>query len=190
MIYFLKESIVVDFYNYFQCIKIHIMKKTTPLFLLFLLFFISKSFSQSIIHAEYFEGADFVGYSIGNADTGVDYLNQSFMTSGADRIGRGPVGAFTFAGTVTGNATNVIGGEDIDFTTDGGFYNSHSYIKLSPISILGKANLTIDIDVPFPNTFAGRYEITKFFIVDYRIDGGATWNTALAFYGDGAAQGL
>jgi hypothetical protein len=166
------------------------MKKITQLFLFLFLFsfFIPISYSQTIIHTEDFEGADFNGYAIGNADTGTDYASQVFVTSLADRIGRGLVGDFTFAGIVTGNNTNIIGGEDIDFTTDGGFYNGHSYIELDPVNISGKTNLSIDIDLAFPNTLAGRYEINDFLIVDYRIDGGA-YTTALAFYGDNTGSG-
>ncbi|WP_445711210.1 beta strand repeat-containing protein [Flavobacterium sp.] len=167
------------------------MKKITQLFLFLFLFtfFIPISFSQTIIHTEDFEGADFNGYAIGNGDTGTDYPSQTFVTSAADRIGRGLVGDFTFDGIVTGNTTNVIGGEDIDFTTDGGFYNGHSYIELDPISIIAKTNLSIDIDVAFPNTNAARYEIDDFLIVDYKIDGG-TYTTLLAFYGDSTTPGL
>ncbi|MFB9098324.1 T9SS type A sorting domain-containing protein [Flavobacterium jumunjinense] len=159
------------------------MKKITQLFLFLFLFtfFIPISFSQTIIHTEDFEGSDFIGYAIGNADTGIDDPTQTFRTSldGNDRIGRGLVGTFTFDGVITGNSTNVIGGEDINFV-DG--YNNHSYIELDPISIIGKTNLSIDIDVAFPNTNAARYEDSDFLIVDYKIDGGSYTNL-LAFYG-------
>ncbi|SIR31742.1 thrombospondin type 3 repeat-containing protein [Maribacter ulvicola] len=150
----------------------------------FLFLFIPLAFSQTILNVEDFEGTDFVGYAIGNADTGTDYSSQNFIVSGPDRISRGTVGSFTFDGSITGNATNFIGGEDINFTTDGGFYNGHSYIELDPIDITSKSNLSIDIDVAFPNTSPTRYEINDFFIVDYKIDGGS-YTTVLAFYGDG-----
>ena len=160
------------------------MKKTT-LLLFFLIFsFVPITLSQTVIYTEDFEGIDFNGYAIGNADTGTDYPSQTFVVSGPDRISRGTVGSFTFDGSITGNTTNFIGGEDINFTTDGGFYNGHSYIELDPIDITSKSNLSIDIDVAFPNTSPTRYEINDFFIVDYKIDGGS-YTTVLAFYGDG-----
>ncbi|MDX8553185.1 T9SS type A sorting domain-containing protein [Tenacibaculum sp. 1B UA] len=160
------------------------MKKTTLLLFFIIFSFVPIALSQTVIYTEDFEGTDFNGYAIGNADTGTDYPSQTFVVSGPDRISRGTVGSFTFDGSITGNATNFIGGEDINFTTDGGFYNGHSYIELDPIDITSKSNLSIDIDVAFPNTSPTRYEINDFFIVDYKIDGGS-YTTVLAFYGDG-----
>ncbi|SFT87497.1 hypothetical protein SAMN05216474_2827, partial [Lishizhenia tianjinensis] len=157
------------------------MKKITFWFLIVftMVAFVPIVNSQTIIHQEDFEGADFSGYAIGNADTGTDYPSQSFQTSGVDYILRDVPTNFSFSQALTGNSTNMIGGEDINT-----FYNGHSYIELDPISISGKSNLTIDIDVAFPNTLDIRYEDNDFLIVDYRIDGTGSYTSVLAFNGN------
>ncbi|CAM1372260.1 T9SS type A sorting domain-containing protein [Tenacibaculum xiamenense] len=144
--------------------------------------------AQTIIHQQDFEGSDFSGYALGNGDTGTDYASQVFKTDGADYIRRDIPSNFTFAGTITGNNTNMIGGEDINFLNGG--FNGHSYIELDPVNISGKSNLTIDIDVAFPNTLNTRYEVDDFLIVDYRIDGTGSYTSILAFYGNPGTLGL
>jgi gliding motility-associated-like protein len=155
--------------------------------LLFTLFSIHLSYSQSTIYTEDFEGSDLSGYAVGNGDTNTDYGTQVLGGTSSDYIKRGLVGSFNFAGTLTGNATNFIGVEDVNGA--GLSFNGHSYIELDAISIASTTGMTIDIDVAFPNTTATRYETTKYLIVDYSIDGGS-YSTALAFYGDATSAGM
>ncbi|CAM1348860.1 Ig-like domain-containing protein [Tenacibaculum halocynthiae] len=158
------------------------MKKITHLLLFSFLFifFIPISFSQTVIYTENFEAADLSGYAVGNGDTNTDYGSQVLGGTASDYIKRGTVGNFSFD-PLTGTTGNFIGLEDINGAGLG--YNGHSYIELDPINITGKASLTIDIDLAFPDATTTRYENTKFLIVDYKIDGGS-YQKALAFYGN------
>ena len=167
------------------------MKKNTHLFLFLFTFFIQISYSQTIIHSENFEGADLIGYAIGNGSTNTDYATQAFATSSDnnDFFRRGLASSFPFGTPVTGNTTNMIAGENLYFTT-APVFDGHSYLRLNPITITGKTNLTIDIDVAFPNNATIRYEASKFLIVEYRLNGTGAYTQALAFYGNASTIGL
>ena len=167
------------------------MKKNTHLFLFLFTFFIQISYSQTIIHSENFEGADLIGYAIGNGSTNTDYATQAFATSSDnnDFFRRGLASSFPFGTPVTGNTTNMIAGENLYFTT-APVFDGHSYLRLNPITITGKTNLTIDIDVAFPNNATLRYEASKFLIVEYRLNGTGAYTQALAFYGNASTIGL
>ena len=169
------------------------MKKITKLFyfLFLFVFFIPISYSQVVIHNESFEGPDLIGYAIGNANTNTDYATQAFATSGdgTDFFRRDFASTFPFVTPVTGNNTNMIAGEDLSFTT-GPVFDGNSYLRLNPITIAGKTNLTIDIDVAFPNNTPTRYEATKFLIVEYRLNGTGSYTQVLAFYGNDPTIGL
>lgn len=165
------------------------MEKTIRLlfYFIFFIFFIPISFAQvTVIHTENFEASDLTGYAVGNGDTNTDYGSQVLGGTASDYIKRGPIGNFSFD-PLSGTTGNFIGLEDVNGAGLG--YNGHSYIELDPINIAGKASLTIDISVAFPDALANRYEATKFLIVDYKIDGGA-YQKALAFYGNTSGPGM
>ncbi|MDH5676277.1 MAG: hypothetical protein OEZ06_29425, partial [Myxococcales bacterium] len=139
------------------------MKTFASLLTLLLLAVVTpRSQAQVTLAEEDFEGADFSGYST---------LSGAFAVNGADYLARGTNGApFVFDQPVTGySGSNFIGLEDID---GAGLIDPH-WLELDAIDVTGYENLSVSMLVAAPNSYALRYEIDDFLVVEYSLDGGA-----------------